>query len=254
MWRKKPDQPWTHDELENTIRKVGLRIADLKAYHPDIYTPNQTVRSLSRSVENTLREIFEGHADEWDNSDLGSRLYDPFAILRSPFSHKINRLSQRKDECLERLQNIQKRLAELKLDLENDRSNWIGSALASLALHPEIVRHAGPLYRDGHYAQAVETAVKAFANLVRLKSGSEEDGRTLMQTVFLPKKPVLAINPLADDSDRNEQEGFMMLAAGVVVCFRNPRAHQIKTDDPERALEMIFTVSMLAKMLDERVS
>jgi uncharacterized protein (TIGR02391 family) len=85
-----------------------------------------------------------------------------------------------------------------------------------------------------------------------LRSGRDDlDGITLMEAVFSPKAPILKFNALADDSDKNEQKGFMMMFSGAVAGLRNPRAHKLIQDDPERALEFIAFVSLLAKLLDE---
>jgi uncharacterized protein (TIGR02391 family) len=123
-------------------------------------------------------------------------------------------------------------------------------AYTALDLHPAIVDAATDLYRDGHYANAIEDSVKALNNLVRLKSGLEADGAPLMTTAFSPEKPVLRFNELQDQSDRDEQRGFMMMFAGAVAGLRNPRAHKLIKDDPERALEFIAFVSLLGKLLD----
>jgi hypothetical protein len=53
-----------------------------------------------------------------------------------------------------------------------------------------------------------------------------------------------------DQSDTDEQQGFMYLFSGAVMGLRNPRAHAFIKDDPERALEFIAFVSLLAKLLD----
>jgi hypothetical protein len=42
----------------------------------------------------------------------------------------------------------------------------------------------------------------------------------------------------------------MMMFSGAVAGLRNPRAHRLIQDDPERALEFIAFVSLLAKLLD----
>jgi uncharacterized protein (TIGR02391 family) len=117
-------------------------------------------------------------------------------------------------------------------------------------LHPKIGEAAGKLYLDGHYANAIVDAVKALNNLVRLHSGKDLDGDKLMTTVFSPDNPILRFNGLEDQSDRDEQKGFMMMFAGVVAGLRNPRAHKLIQDDPEHALEFIAHVSHLAKLLD----
>jgi uncharacterized protein (TIGR02391 family) len=119
-----------------------------------------------------------------------------------------------------------------------------------LDLHQEIARAASKLYQDGHYATAVEAAVKALNALVRLRSGLEIDGTTLMERAFSPSNPILKFNDLSTQSDRDEQKGFMMMFSGAVSGLRNPRAHRFIHDDPERALELIAFVSLLAKLLD----
>ncbi len=88
-------------------------------------------------------------------------------------------------------------------------------------------------------------------DLVRLRTRITEDGVTLMQQAFSPKNPVLKFNDLADESDRNEQLGYMQMFSGAVSGLRNPRAHKLVHDDPERALEFIAFVSLLAKLLDD---
>jgi uncharacterized protein (TIGR02391 family) len=117
-------------------------------------------------------------------------------------------------------------------------------------LHPEIARAASELYRHEHYANAIEDAVKALNDLVRMRSGEELDGMPLMHKVFSPNNPILQFNSMADPSDKDEQLGFMKMFSGAVAGLRNPRAHKLIKDDPERALEFIAFVSLLAKLLE----
>lgn len=125
------------------------------------------------------------------------------------------------------------------------------TAYRGLDLHREIAFAASKLYENEHYANAVEAAVKALNGLVRVRSGLDIDGTSLMETAFSPKNPILRFNDLSDQSDRDEQKGFMMMFSGAVSGLRNPRAHGFIRDDPERALEFIAFVSLLAKLLDE---
>jgi uncharacterized protein (TIGR02391 family) len=71
-----------------------------------------------------------------------------------------------------------------------------------------------------------------------------------MEYVFSSSNPILKFNALADQSDRDEQRGFMMMFSGAVAALRNPRAHKIIQDDPEEALEFIAFISLLAKLVD----
>jgi uncharacterized protein (TIGR02391 family) len=70
-------------------------------------------------------------------------------------------------------------------------------------------RVASRLYHDGHYANAVEAAVKALNDFVRLRSSLDVDVMTLMERAFSPNNPTLKFKDLSDQSDRDEQKGFM---------------------------------------------
>ena len=61
-------------------------------------------------------------------------------------------------------------LKEKLADAEEDATGKTLRAYEGLDLHPEIARAASDLYRDGHYANAVEASVKALNKLVRLRS------------------------------------------------------------------------------------
>jgi hypothetical protein len=65
-----------------------------------------------------------------------------------------------------------------------------------------------------------------------------------MEKAFSPSNPILKFNDLSD------QSRFTMMFSGAVSGLRNPRAHGFIHDDPERALEFIAFVSLLAKLLD----
>jgi uncharacterized protein (TIGR02391 family) len=205
---------------------------------------------IASKTNATLDEVFgQGTADAADFEI--DRLW--FYPTYGPTSREVNvqvfdRGRDRAIACItDAIQRLQERLA----DGEEDASGRALRAYEGLALHSEIARAATDLYRDGHYANAVEASVKALNGLVRLRSDLELDGTSLMEKAFSPSNPVLKFNDLSDQSDRDEQKGFMMLFSGAVSGLRNPRAHGFIHDDPERALEFIAFVSLLAKLLDE---
>ena len=124
--------------------------------------------------------------------------------------------------------------------------------LQDLPLHRRIADVCLDLYRDGHYSNAVLDASKALINFVKERSRRDDlDGAPLMRTVFSKNDPVLAFNNLTDQSDLDEQEGMMHLFEGAVLGIRNPRGHDFLDDCPERALEYICLISLLANRLEE---
>ena len=96
-----------------------------------------------------------------------------------------------------------------------------------------------------HYADAVESGVKALCECIRSRTLSTEDGDPLMTSAFSPKAPLLCINLGRSKSDESEQRGHMFLCQGVVGAWRNPRAHALIDDSPGRALMMLETLNDL---------
>jgi uncharacterized protein (TIGR02391 family) len=106
------------------------------------------------------------------------------------------------------------------------------------------------LYLDGHYARAVEEAYKCINNTVKAKSRLLADGQDLMNRAFSEKNPVLKLNELKSDSDRNEQAGYMLIFAGCMTGIRNPRAHEHTLwDSPAVALELLAFANHLMSVI-----
>jgi uncharacterized protein (TIGR02391 family) len=105
------------------------------------------------------------------------------------------------------------------------------------------------LFRDGHYARAVEEAYKFLNSAVRGRAGeSTRDGQALMLHVFDPDAPVLRLSPLRTQSQKDEQSGYRFVFAGVMTGIRNPRAHEYALrDDADVALEMLVTANHLMR-------
>ncbi len=210
-------------------------------------------RSLCSKLDDTLIEIFGSDTFEREQTRVDTF---GFSVNRLSFGgphprHELVAAFRKGQETA--TSRIKARIELLSERLEDSGETSTAQALRAyegLALHSDIERAAGALYRNGHYANAIEDAVKALNGVVRLRSGLELDGMPLMERVFGPGNPVLKFNDLQTQSDRDEQKGFMMLFSGAVAGLRNPRAHAFIQDDPERALEFIAFVSLLAKLLD----
>lgn len=234
------------------IKKLKRRLADVtkeKPFHGKDWAGDG--RRIAAAINATMDDVFgAGTADAAD-----FRVEPEWFIALRTENHNEQALQYSRG--LERARAIigdaVRRLEEKALDAEEEGTAAKAlKAYNGLDLHPEIARAANDLYRDGHYANAIEDAVKALNAFVRLRSSVDDrDGSGLMEYVFNPKNPVLAFNELKDDSDRDEQKGFMMMLSGAVAGLRNPRAHRLTKDDPERALEFIAYVSLLAKLVDD---
>ena len=124
-------------------------------------------------------------------------------------------------------------------------------------LHPKVNSAAKARFNAGHYADAVEAALKEFntvvKELVKKKTGQELDGASLMSRAFSPNPPVLiALDDISTESGKNIQQGYMQIFAGAMTGIRNPKAHENVTITRERAIHFLFLSSLLFYKLDER--
>jgi uncharacterized protein (TIGR02391 family) len=115
----------------------------------------------------------------------------------------------------------------------------------------EIRQTTGQLFHDGYYALAVEEAFKCVNNRVKAKTRQGTDGAALMRSAFSPNGPLLRLNPLVTQSQRDQQHGYMEMFAGAMIGIRNPRAHEHQyLDAPDVALEMICLANHLMRIVE----
>jgi uncharacterized protein (TIGR02391 family) len=238
--------------IETSIRKLDRQIEVLRNFNPRtiVYTRSPEAMALQAGIEATLDDIFGRNTSE--RRRYSFRVESSQARSRALIGFQLHQaLDQGQQTGLALLAEARRWLAEkFEESRADDSANRAIRAYDDLDLHPEIGRAASKLYRDGHYANAIVDSVIALNGLVRMRSGVELDGTALMERVFAPRGPILQFNDLTDESDQNEQKGFMMMFSGAVAGLRNPRAHKLIKDHPERALEFIAFVSLLAKLLD----
>ncbi len=105
------------------------------------------------------------------------------------------------------------------------------------------------LFVDEHYPHAVQDAVKALNECIRVKTGSTDDGDSLMTATFSVNNPKLRIpKKLNSKNAESEQKGQMYLCQGVVAAWRNPRAHKLMDDDPDKTIMMLEVVQHLMQV------
>jgi uncharacterized protein (TIGR02391 family) len=261
MVTRKQPQPieanLSFQQMESAIPKIERRIADLDNFDVNSVNDRSDARidALEKSLDALLVSIFGASTVEYQRYQWGVTRLDIASINlmhRTPIEEVREGLKSGIATAKAHLESIKKLFLEELGDAGLTSSGKTLKAYEGLELHPAIERATGQLYRDGHYANAIEDGVKALNNLIRMNSGIEDkDGTALMEFVFSPKTPILKFNNLSDTSEVDEQKGFMMMFSGAVSGLRNPRAHKIIKDDPEMALEFIAFISLLAKLADK---
>jgi uncharacterized protein (TIGR02391 family) len=134
-----------------------------------------------------------------------------------------------------------------------------GEFTPAILLHPFDLRNVHPgfpqkvrnLFDDGHCAEATFAAFKYVDKVVQKHSGKKESGQKLMLAVFSKDNPVIKLNPLKNQSEEDEQEGYRFMFAGAVMGIRNPGGHEIElSDDPDVCLDHLAFASLLVRRLE----
>ncbi len=246
-------------EIDSTILKLRRRVSDIEKLRSDnVPHGDDHVDNVQHAVRDTIREEFGKDPPEFKRHAY-FQIDDGPRYVRSDFMGGGNydaedqqRFVAAVPSAITRVEDLIRRLGEKRADLAEPH---IAPRVAfqGRILHPAILAAAQKLYVDGHYPQAVFEAGKALIALVRAKSGkTDADGAPLMQAVFSVNNPILAFNALADQSDRDEQQGMMHLYSGAVMAVRNPGGHRVGViEQPERALQHLELLSYLADRVDE---
>jgi uncharacterized protein (TIGR02391 family) len=119
-----------------------------------------------------------------------------------------------------------------------------------MRFHSKVVEASRELFKDGHYRDAIYRAFVEVNNSVKRRAKSQLDGKKLMSTVFNPDNPIIKLNPLETQTDKDEQEGFMHLFMGAMQGIRNPKAHEnIIQNNPYIAIKLIGFASLLIEII-----
>jgi len=232
------------------------RISELRAIDEDTIQEHGEARldALEQKIDSTLEDIFGYDTIEYhlhrvllDTASKSILYPTPMDEIREGYKRGI-------ELATANLNKIIKLLEEKIGDMALAESAY-GSALRAfreLDIHPEVLRAVSKLLEDGYYSHAVEEACKTLDKLVKVRSGKQDlGGAELMQFVFGDKNPILQFNKRESESEQSEQQGMMFLYSGAMLALGNPKAHDFIEDDPEKALEHIAFISLLAKSLDK---
>jgi hypothetical protein len=131
-----------------------------------------------------------------------------------------------------------------------------GPTVAADQLHPHIWSAAEPLWGTGQYRVAVGAAATSLSAHIAQKAGSDLADRALVQDVFAPKGPpgrprLHFPGDPNTDSWRSRQDGLHLTAQGAFAGIRNMAAHSNEQWSEQYALEMLATLSVVARWTDQ---
>lgn len=142
------------------------------------------------------------------------------------------------------------------LDEASRNATSLRAELRRRHTHDEVLRYCTvELLKKNNFHASLEAAKSVFGR-IRQMSGLSGDGATLIDaTLSLGKSgvPIIAINGLASQTDRDEQTGFANLIKGLAGMFRNPVAHDprvLRAVTDTQLLELVTALSMVHRRLD----
>jgi uncharacterized protein (TIGR02391 family) len=136
------------------------------------------------------------------------------------------------------------------------RADRLRQNLVARGVHQRVLDCCrAELVRD-NYFHAVLEACKSVADAIRTKSGIDADGAPLADAAFGGRTPRLALSTLQTETERSEQSGFLNLLKGMFGTFRNPAAHELRTEWlmlEADALDLLSLASYLLRRIDGAV-
>lgn len=129
--------------------------------------------------------------------------------------------------------------------------------IGNYTIHPLIRKVSWTLFKDHHFAQAIEEALKCVISQTKIimkeKCNNVYDGGdSMMNHAFggTNRDPIISFNNHYTTEEKDEQKGFMYLFKGIV-GVRNRKAHEnITQSDPLKTFEYLALASLLLRLLE----
>ena len=239
------------DELEDDVIATNRKSIDWD--HPEMTKLRKFLAGIVSQVNGEWRRLRKEKKDEdlqeSTGIDTAKWLTTMPPDIRESTTEIINLL--REQESLETYTPVIKALHSLVP--EYPLLHW-------RHLHDQLRDRVHRYYENEQYGDAASQGVQIYCEAIRHLLSSSEDGTDLVNRAFGSKPfsspPLLQLNNLANDSEKNIQEGQGHLSRGVVTGFRNPICHApIDTNVPATfseldCLNILSLLSYLFKRLD----
>jgi len=109
-------------------------------------------------------------------------------------------------------------------------------------------------YEAENYRNAILDAMQYLSDLLREKSGSDNDGAKLVADATGGNNPKVKINKYQTQSEQDEHSGLHQILLGMYRGIRNPRSHEQITDNKNDTDRIIYFIDYLISILDEAKS
>lgn len=184
----------------------------------------------------TVKKIFAIAYPEWESENLVDVHYE---------------FGQRRDAAIQCISQLEREV-EVAEKLGDP-----GPVLLGSQLHVWVWKPAAPLWTDGHYGAALQTAATSLnSHLQRKLERRDVSGRELINEAFSQKAPEpgksrLQVKELENDElTKNAQEGIRNLAMAAISLVRNIQSHSLEPLTENEALEQMAILSHTARGIE----
>lgn len=118
-------------------------------------------------------------------------------------------------------------------------------------IKPQLWLAISSTYEAANYSHAILDAMHCLSEVLREKSALDGDGHTLVGAALGGQSPVLRVNELQTETERNIQKGLEQILRGMYQGIRNPRSHEQIEDTKDTADAIIHFINYLLGILDE---
>lgn len=117
-------------------------------------------------------------------------------------------------------------------------------------IKPQLWVAISNTYQAGSYSHAVLDAMHHLTQVLRERSGLDGDGQTLVGAALGGQSPVLRVNKLQTQTERDIQKGVEQILRGMYTGIRNPRSHEQVQDTKDTADGIILFINYLLGILE----
>ena len=241
-------------ELELLSRRFEKLFEALRQHYESHYGDKITLNELSVALGLTREEVilalsymvqapvFSTHTTDFHISEDAFVAPSEGVLSYRSFGQVLEEMRSRRSAYLQKAGMIEAAKEHSNAHIED----------FEFLLHPVIIEHALPQYRNGHLRDAVLDSIVAVFDLIRRRTGLKGDGESLINAALSLEHPLLILSELDSQSGRDDQKGFIQIFKGAFQGVRNPKAHSMSHDlTPLKAAQYLVFASLLARRVDE---
>jgi uncharacterized protein (TIGR02391 family) len=267
------------------IKKHTQMDNELNAGSTEIVALEPIARIIGDVVTGSLLEDYlteaqlqdnSGHSTKWRrimhsfnsykiNNDSYDKIFKFIRVCMSPsrFVERNEEFESQREKLNRQLRFLGKELTEEGQLIETavastvieaeQRANSLKVKLENRNAHSKIFQFCSAELLAENYFHTVFEATKSVAEVIRNKSGLDIDGNALVNRAFSIDDPLIKINRLQTETEKNQHKGFANLIRGVLGMFRNTTAHTpryIWTIEENDALDVLSTISLIHRTLE----